>query len=258
MAPLWRLLCLLSVGHAAGSRLLAAKGATRAVARAGAAEGRVEGRPWYTADVRPSPRPTTLLPRPRRRASSLPRPADLAGVLARFSEMDRSISLLTEQAAQLREKVVQIESLANVTRKNNDDIEVDALQVVNLLSFNMGNVKVLETESLKVLGQVNASSAEVERLADVVARIEQMSTRASSDTRLIAERVTRLQNDVEDLLPGVGAVTQRIADVRSTLQKYSDRAKQGGLDDMVASRITESFQKATDRVDQLAYARRWG
>lgn len=178
-------------------------------------------------------------------------PVSMTEVFNRFRTTQAQIDNLTKSATDLQEEINEVKAIAQKTAAGVVQAEKDMAAVNKAAEANTATRMSLQAESKNFYAAVELGLSQVQGMQKLLQSLETAAGEMGSDGQAVAKKVAELDMKVEELLPGVGGISDRIKKVEDTAKSYSSEADVD-LDKQIATTVKETFNRETERVSKLA------
>eukprot|EP00929_Paragymnodinium_shiwhaense_P113831 TRINITY_DN82118_c0_g1_i1.p1 TRINITY_DN82118_c0_g1~~TRINITY_DN82118_c0_g1_i1.p1 ORF type:complete len:236 (-),score=91.95 TRINITY_DN82118_c0_g1_i1:114-821(-) len=178
-------------------------------------------------------------------------PTSVVEVFNRFRTTQAQIDSLTKQAIDLQEEVNEVKAIAQKTAAGVVQAEKDMEAVKTAATANTATRMSLQMESKNFHAAVDLGLKQVMEMQKMLRTLETAANEMGTDGKAVAQKVQKLDMRVEELLPGVGGIGDRIKTIEATAKKYSAEADLA-LDKQIATNVRDTFKRETARVTKLA------
>lgn len=181
------------------------------------------------------------------RATTTP---DLTGIVTGFQQMQTQIDTLTNEVQEVQAGITEVENEAKATGAGIEQAEKDMALTSEKAAANTATADLLRAQGVKAAAKVEEATRRVAKLKNVLNNLEGTAVEMGAQSTAVGQKVSALDAEAQELLPGVGDVTARIEKAQKTIKEYEAKAD-SSLDEEIAASLRGHFARSTAIVKQL-------
>jgi len=175
---------------------------------------------------------------------------DLTAIVTEFQQMQTQIDTLTDEVKVVQEGIAEVENDAKATSAGIAQAEKDMAATSETAAANTATADLLRAQGAKAAAKVEEATRRVAKLKNVLNNLEGTAVEMGAQSTAVGQKVSALDAEAQELLPGVGDVTARIEKAQQTIKEYEDKAD-SSLDEEIAASLRGHFARSTAIVNQL-------